>query len=284
MQIIVTQNAGFCFGVERAITMAFDATQDHEGDIYTLGPIIHNPQVVKTLSEEGVHSKDDVDEIEKGTVIIRSHGVEADTMKKVKGKTSLNVLDATCPFVKKVQNNAELMSSEGYSVLIVGDKKHPEVKGIVSYIKGPVYVAGTVSDVEKLPKIKMLGIVAQTTQSQENFDKIVEACMDKAEEIKICNTICDATEVRQYESTDLAKKVDCMIVIGGFNSANTKRLSSLCREIQPNTHHIEGADAIDENWFDGIKRVGVTAGASTPSTVIEEVRSKIEKIGLQNKL
>lgn len=284
MQIIVTQNAGFCFGVERAITMAFDATREHEGDIFTLGPIIHNPQVVQNLSEEGVHAKEDVEEIESGTVIIRSHGVEAGTMKKVKEKSSVNVLDATCPFVKKVQSNAELMSSEGYDVLIVGDKKHPEVKGIVSYIRGPVHVAGSVRDVEKLPKIKMLGIVAQTTQSKENFDKIVEACMSKAEEIKICNTICDATEVRQYESTDLAKKVDCMIVIGGYNSANTKRLTSLCREIQPNTHHIESVDAIDGNWFNEIKRVGVTAGASTPSTVIEEVRAKIEEIGLQNKL
>lgn len=284
MKIIVTQNAGFCFGVERAINMAFDASREYNGEIYTLGPIIHNPQVVKNLSDKGVISKDNADEIDDGTVIIRSHGVEADTMRKVKGKKNLNVLDATCPFVKKVQNNAELMSAEGYSVLIVGDEKHPEVKGIVSYIKGPVYVAGTVEDVENLPRLKMLGIVAQTTQSLENFDKIVDACMAKADEIKICNTICDATEVRQYESTDLAKKVDCMIVIGGFNSANTKRLASLCREIQPNTHHIEGVDGIDDAWFRGIERTGITAGASTPSSVIEEVRQKIESIGLQNKL
>lgn len=276
-RIIITQNAGFCFGVERATKIAFDASREHEKDIYTLGPIIHNPQVVKSLESEGVIAKKDIDEIEKGTVIIRSHGVSSEVMNRASSK-NLNILDATCPFVKKAQKNAEKLSSEGYTVLIVGDSKHPEVQGILSYVKGDVYVAGSVEDVEALPPIKKLGIVAQTTQSPDNFGKIVDACMKKAEDLNICNTICDATEVRQAESVELAKKVDCMLVIGGFNSANTKRLTSLCLQIQSNTHHIESVGELREEWFRDAESVGITAGASTPAEAIEEVRKKVEEL------
>ncbi len=275
VQIIVTQNAGFCFGVERATKIAFDASREHENEIYTLGPIIHNPQVVESLEKEGVITKKSLDEVEGGTVIIRSHGVTADVMKEAEGK-NLNVLDATCPFVKKAQKMAAKLSDEGYTVLIIGDRKHPEVQGIVSYVKGDVYVAGTAEEARTLPRLKKLGVVAQTTQSQENFNNIVDVCMERAEDVNICNTICDATEVRQDESTELARKVECMVVIGGFNSANTKRLASLCREIQNNTHHIESPDEIEASWFDGVEKIGVTAGASTPSSVIDEVRSRIE--------
>lgn len=278
-KIIVTQNAGFCFGVERATKIAFDASREHKEDLYTLGPIIHNPQVVNNLEKEGVKAKKELDEIEGGTVIIRSHGVSSDVMEKARSR-DLEILDATCPFVKKAQKMAEKLSIEGYTVLIVGDGKHPEVQGIVSYVKGDVFVAGTVEEVEKIPKVKKLGIVAQTTQSLENFNNIVDVCMEKAEDVNICNTICDATEVRQEESVDLARKVDCMIVIGGFNSANTKRLTSLCLEIQPNTHHIESAEEIKEDWVKDVKMVGITAGASTPSDAIEEVRKKVEELCL----
>lgn len=278
MQIIITQNAGFCFGVERATKIAFDASKQLNGDIYTLGPIIHNPQVVESLEKEGVVAKKSIDEIESGTVILRSHGVTADVLKMAEEK-NLKTLDATCPFVKKAQKTVKKLSEEGYTVLIVGDANHPEVQGIVSYADGDVYVAGTVEELKKLPNVDKLGIVAQTTQSQDNFNQIVDTCMSKAREIKTCNTICDATEVRQSESTVLAEKVDCMIVIGGLNSANTKRLASLCLEIQPNTHHIESAEEIRHSWFDGVEKVGVTAGASTPSDIIEEVKKVIEVMG-----
>jgi len=278
VQIIITQNAGFCFGVERATKIAFDASRELDGDIYTLGPIIHNPQVVESLEKEGVVAKKSLDEIKEGTVIIRSHGVTADVLKSAEEK-NLKTLDATCPFVKKAQKTVEKLSEEGYTVLIVGDAKHPEVQGIVSYASGDVYVAGNVEELEKLPHVEKLGIVAQTTQSQDNFNQIVDVCMSKAREIKTCNTICDATEVRQSESTTLAEKVDCMIVIGGLSSANTKRLASLCLEIQPNTHHIESAKEINSSWFDGVEKVGITAGASTPSDIIEEVKKIIDAIG-----
>ena len=278
-KIIVTQNAGFCFGVERATRMAFDASNKYESDLYTLGPIIHNPQVVKELENKGVKAKKGLDDIKGGTVIIRSHGISSDVMENANNR-DLNVLDATCPFVKKAQKNAEKLSQDGYAVLIIGDGKHPEVQGIVSYVKGDVFIAGTVEEVRNIPKIKKLGIVAQTTQSLENFNQIVDVCMEKADDVNICNTICDATEVRQEESVELARKVDSMIVIGGFNSANTKRLTSLCLEIQPNTHHIEFASEIKKEWVRNAAMVGITAGASTPSDAIEEVRKKVEELCL----
>ncbi len=276
-QIIVTQNAGFCFGVERATKIAFDAAKDHEDDIYTIGPIIHNPQVVNALESEGVIAKKDLNEINDGTVIIRSHGVTSDVMAEV-ARRDLNVLDATCPYVKKAQKNAERLSREGYAVLIVGDAKHPEVQGIVSYVKGDVYVASTVEDVRSIPHVKRLGIVAQTTQSHANFNEIANACLEKAEDVNVCNTICGATGIRQEESAELAGKVDCMLVIGGFSSANTKRLVDLCFAIQPNTHHIESVSDIKELWFKSAERVGITAGASTPSEIIEDVRKKVANL------
>lgn len=276
-QIIVTQNAGFCFGVERATKMAFDASSKHKDPIYTIGPIIHNPQVVKDLEAEGVLARNDISDITGGTVIVRSHGVAADVLEGAKSK-KLEILDATCPFVKKAQKNAKELSEDGYTVLVVGDGKHPEVQGILSYVEGEVYVANSVEDIERMNPVKRLGIVAQTTQSQENFDAIVNACMEKSDDIKICNTICDATQVRQSESIALAGRVDCMIVIGGYNSANTKRLASLCREILDNTHHIESVDEIEDSWFVAAQKVGITAGASTPSVTIEEVRKCIDEI------
>lgn len=277
-KIIVTQNAGFCFGVERATKIAFDAAKEHEDDIYTIGPIIHNPQVVSALESEGVIAKKDLSEINDGTVIIRSHGVTSDVMAEVE-KRDLNILDATCPYVKKAQRTAERLSREGYAVLIVGDAKHPEVQGIVSYVKGEVYVAASVDDLKDMPNnIKKIGIVAQTTQSHDNFNKIANACMEKADDVNVCNTICGATGVRQEESVELAGKVDCMIVIGGFSSANTKRLTDLCLAIQSNTHHIESVSDIKEIWFKSAEKVGITAGASTPSEIIEEVRKKVAKL------
>ncbi len=277
MQIIVTENAGFCFGVERATKIAFDASRECKDNIYTLGPIIHNPQVVKELENEGVIAKKSLNDIDGGTVILRSHGVESEVLDQALAK-KLNILDATCPFVKKAQKHVEKLSKEGYSVLIVGDGNHPEVQGIISYAKGDVFVAGSVNDLHEMPDFEKLGIVAQTTQSQENFNKIVDACMEKSRDIKVCNTICDATQISQEESISLSKKVGCMLVVGGYSSANTKRLASLCKSIQINTHHIESAREIDKGWLHGIDRVGITAGASTPASVIDDVKATVEML------
>lgn len=277
MEVFVVKTAGFCFGVKRAINMAYDAAKEASDEIYTLGPIIHNPQVVSKLEESKIYAKKNIDDIKNGTVIIRSHGVELKEMKEAKNK-KLNIIDATCPFVKKAQEHAEELSRDGYFVVVVGEKEHPEVKSIVSYGDKNVVVLESASDVKKLSRVKKMGIVAQTTQSIENLQAIVSECLKKAGELKVFNTICNATFVRQTESTELASKVDCMIVVGGKNSANTNRLAEVCKKIQPNIYHIETKAELKSEWFERVKKVGITAGASTPNWIIEDVVKTIKNI------
>lgn len=277
MEVILAKHAGFCFGVKRATQLAFDAA-GKGGDTYTLGPIIHSPQVVQRLEDMGVKLVEDVGEIKNGsTVIIRSHGVAAEELEAAV-RADLAIVDATCPFVKKAQEHVATLSKEGYDVVVVGDAVHPEVQGIVSYATGRVYVVSSGKDVDRLPRMAKMGVVAQTTQSFEHLNEVVTACLARGGETRVYNTICDATAVRQEETKKLAGEVDCMIVIGGFNSANTRRLAQICRELLPRTHHIETAGQIDPSWFDGVERVGVTAGASTPKWLIDEVTERISAI------
>ncbi|WP_136523272.1 4-hydroxy-3-methylbut-2-enyl diphosphate reductase [Geomonas ferrireducens] len=277
MEVILAKHAGFCFGVKRATHLAFDAA-DRGGDTYTLGPIIHSPQVVQRLEEMGVKSVESVEEVKNGgTIIIRSHGVASSELEAAV-QAELEVVDATCPFVKKAQEHVATLSKEGYDVIVVGDAVHPEVQGIVSYATGRVYVVSSGKEVDRLPRMAKMGVVAQTTQSFEHLNDVVASCLERGGETRVYNTICDATAVRQYETKKLAGEVDCMIVIGGFNSANTKRLAQICRELLPRTHHIETAGQIDPAWFEGVSRVGVTAGASTPKWLIDEVIARISAI------
>ncbi len=277
MEVFVVKTAGFCFGVKRAINMAYDAEKEASDEIYTLGPIIHNPQVVSKLEESKIYAKKTLTDIKNGTVIIRSHGVTLEEINAAKNK-SLKIVDATCPFVKKAQEHAEELNKDGYFIVVVGEKDHPEVKSIVSYGGKNVIVLESAEDVAKISRVKKMGIVAQTTQSIENFRAIVSECLKKAGEIKVFNTICNATYVRQTESTELASKVDCMIVVGGKNSANTNRLAEVCKKIQENTHHIETKSELKPAWFEGVKKVGITAGASTPNWIIEEVANLVKSI------
>lgn len=276
MEIILAKNAGFCFGVKRATQMAFKAA-DQCSKTFTLGPIIHSPQVVHKLEEMGVGVVDNLSKILDGTVIIRSHGVLASEMEEAKQK-KLSIVDATCPFVKKAQEHVKYLSDANYHVLVVGDADHPEVLGLVSYGKDNVHVVASGEEVRLLPKMNKVGVVAQTTQSFENLKNVVDECLCRGGEVRVFNTICDATAVRQQEATELARQVDCMIVIGGFNSANTKRLAEICKEIQPNTHHIETAQELNPAWFRGIGTTGVTAGASTPKWIIDDVMDKLRDI------
>ncbi|HEY5975379.1 MAG TPA: 4-hydroxy-3-methylbut-2-enyl diphosphate reductase [Geobacteraceae bacterium] len=281
MEIILAKQAGFCFGVKRATQMAFEAA-DRGGDTFTLGPIIHSPQVVHRLEEMGVKVLRDLGDMDKGTIIIRSHGVTSAELEEAVQK-QLEVVDATCPFVKKAQEHVSSLSSAGYDVVVVGDADHPEVQGIVSFAKGRVFVVGSGEEAARLPKMAKIGIVAQTTQSFENLQNVVVECLAKAGEIRVFHTICDATAVRQEEAKSLATRVDCMIVIGGYNSANTKRLAEVCAELQPRTYHIETAQQLDPAWFDGVDRVGVTAGASTPKWLIDEVIERVEQCNRDKK-
>lgn len=278
MEIILAKSAGFCFGVRRATQMAFEAAAEHEA-ICSLGPVIHSPQVVKGLAEQGVKVVASVDDIPPGSVIIRSHGVTASEMARVQEK-NLTIVDATCPFVKKAQEYATRLSEEGYTVVIVGELEHPEVQGIVSYAgEAVVHVVADSQQAAALPRMNKVGILAQTTQLYENLKDIMEICLTKCQELRVFNTICDATSVRQNEAREIASTVDLMFVIGGHASANTSRLARICREIQPHTWHIETTEEIEPEWFAGVAKVGVTAGASTPRWLIDEVVARITELG-----
>jgi 4-hydroxy-3-methylbut-2-enyl diphosphate reductase len=233
---------------------------------------------VQRLEEKGVRVINDLSQIEKGRIILRSHGVTSSEMKEAHEK-GLEVIDATCPFVRKAQSYVKLLSDKGYEVLVVGDRDHPEVQGIVSYASREVTVVASADEAKSLPTVKRLGVVAQTTQSYETLEAVVQVCLAKVQELRVFNTICDATSVRQDEAKILARKVDCMVVIGGYNSANTRRLAEICMELQPRTHHVEIADQLSVEWFSGIKSVGITAGASTPKWLIDEVVERIKAIG-----
>jgi 4-hydroxy-3-methylbut-2-en-1-yl diphosphate reductase len=278
MKIILAESAGFCFGVKRATSMAFEAAE-HYHQICSLGPIIHSPQLVKKLEEKGVQVIESVEDIPEGAVIIRSHGVTSAELDGILSR-EMKIVDATCPFVKKAQDHAALLSREGYVVILVGEAEHPEVQGIVSYARdGEVYVVADRRQAEELPRKSRIGVVAQTTQSFENLRQVAEVCLEKSKELRVFNTICSATTVRQNEARNIARQVDMMLVIGGFNSANTNRLAQICQEIQPRTHHVETAEQIDAAWFAGVSTVGITAGASTPRWIIDEVTQRVELLG-----
>ncbi|GAB4163937.1 MAG: 4-hydroxy-3-methylbut-2-enyl diphosphate reductase [Geothermobacteraceae bacterium] len=274
-EILLAKSAGFCFGVKRATSMAFESA-DAEPSLASLGPIIHSPQLVHRLEEKGVRVVDHPDEIVEEAVIVRSHGVTSGEMAALAEK-KVRVVDATCPFVKKAQEYAASLSAEGYHLVVVGEAEHPEVQGIVSYgAKGRVSVVAAADEAASLGKFARLAIIAQTTQSFDNFRQIVDVCLKHARELRVYNTICNATSVRQKEARKIAGQVSLMLVVGGYNSANTSRLAQICRDIQPNTHHVETADDLDPDWFRDADRIGVTAGASTPDWLIEQV---LERVG-----
>lgn len=274
MEILLAKSAGFCFGVKRATQMAFDAAEQHDA-LHSLGPLIHSPQMVRKLEEHGIRVCRRVEEADGEAIVVRSHGVTAGERVDLEtcGKT---IVDATCPFVTRAQEYAAELSRDGYQLVLVGEAHHPEVQGIVSYASGEVFVVASPAEAQELPKSRKLGIIAQTTQSIENFREIVGVCLEKTRQLKIYNTICDATSVRQDEAVSIAAQVELMLVVGGYNSANTTRLAELCREQGTSTYHVETAGEIDPAWFVGVQRVGVTAGASTPQFLIDEI---VETLG-----
>ncbi len=274
MKVQVAKSAGYCFGVKRATKMAFEAVEEH-APICSLGPIIHSPQLVKTLEDKGVCVIQRVEDIEKGAVIVRSHGVTSSELEAIAAR-DLTIIDATCPFVKNAQEHAAQLSRDGYTVIIVGEKEHPEVQGIVSFAaSGEVWVVGSPEEAESLPRRRRIGLVAQTTQSYENLRRIADLCLSRSAELRIFNTICDATSVRQEEARRIADLSDVVLVIGGFNSANTNRLAQICSQIQPRTYHIETAEQIEPGWFHECTSVGITAGASTPHWIIDDVVNRL---------
>jgi 4-hydroxy-3-methylbut-2-enyl diphosphate reductase len=274
MKLFIAKSAGFCFGVKRAMDMGLEAVKKHPKHLYTLGPLIHNPQAVEFLGQLGIKVKDRIESIPRGTVIFRSHGVSLRDLKKAKEK-KLCIIDATCPIVKRAQFFANCLHRNGYNLLIVGDAHHPEVEAIRSYLTGGVEVVENVEAVKHLGPWKKLGIVAQTTQSFDHFREIVTTSLERGKEVRVFNTICHAATIRQKETVEIAKKASCMIVIGGYNSGNTQRLAAICRKIQPHTYHIETARELNPRWLARKERVGLTGGASTPLWIIKEVERRI---------
>ncbi len=275
MKVYVVKQAGFCFGVKRAIKLACDAAEIKNRRVYTLGPLIHNPQVVEDLERKGVHVIKDIKGIKTGALIIRSHGIDPRILKQLKGKP-VEVVDATCPFVRKAQRKAKLLYDQGYQVAVVGEADHPEVQGIVGYVNDSAVVINQNRMRSKLGRFKKLGVVAQTTLSIDAFKQAIGRLVENTEELKVCNTICHATARTQKATLRLAGKVDMMIVVGGHNSANTSRLAKLCKEYGTPTHQVETDKGLRRFWFKHLNSVGVTAGTSTPDWLIKQVVDRIK--------
>lgn len=274
MEVILADYLGFCYGVKRAIHLARSSAQS--GSASTLGPIIHNPQMVARLAGEGIGAVDSLTEVSSGeTVIIRSHGVGPAVYEEVKER-GLHIVDATCPHVKKAQMAAHQLSKDGREVVVIGEKQHPEVKSIFEWSGRNAVVVETEKEAKEFPPCGKLGIVAQTTFSGDKFQQIVSCLLEKSNDIHILRTICTATDQRQKAAIELAGKVDLMLVIGGKNSANTTRLAQLCAE-RTMTHHLETASELQDEWFYHIKKIGITAGASTPDWIIKEVYQKCQR-------
>ena len=274
MNVVLAEHAGFCFGVKRAVKLADRAAEALSGPVHTLGPLIHNPQVVEKLADKGVRKVDKLNDIDGGVVILRSHGVSSPQIVEEAERKGLEVVNATCPFVTNAQRYAKQLVDEGYQVVMVGDRNHPETKSVLGHAGGEILVTESFGEVRRFLNRfskKRVGIISQTTQTYSKFSEIVVQCLEICEEVKIFNTICYATEDRQKEAEKLSSQVDAMVVVGGRNSANTTHLAEICKRNDIPVYHIETSGEIQPDWFQGIHSVGVTAGASTPDWIIQDV-------------
>ncbi|MGD9155790.1 MAG: bifunctional 4-hydroxy-3-methylbut-2-enyl diphosphate reductase/30S ribosomal protein S1 [Bacillota bacterium] len=278
MEIILAKTAGFCFGVKRALELVDQALADTGTPIYSLGPLIHNPAVVAELETRGLKPVETLRGIGAGRVVIRSHGVGPSVIAMAQAQ-QLTLIDATCPFVKNVQELALTLDREGYQVVIVGEREHAEVKGVLDAVKGAAIVIEDPDEVDRELVAPKVGIVSQTTQESAAFNRVVGAIVPYAKECRIFNTICLATARRQQEAAELSRQVERMIVVGGKNSANTRHLAQICRSGGTLTYQVEDAAELQTGWFAGVSRIGVTAGASTPDAQIFSVVEKINLLG-----
>ena len=275
MKVLVAEKCGFCPGVRNAINLA-QKTLREKKDVSSLGHIIHNEDVVSRLSKDGLKPVDSIDAIDSGTVLIRSHGATLDQLEKIREK-GLQIVDATCVLVKRVQKIAQQLHEEGYRVLIIGDKDHPEVKAVVGYTDG-VEVVGSPEDLDKISNNKKLGVICQTTQSPDHFTEMIAAIARRGfSEMKVINTLCRETMERQQAAVKLCRQVDIMFVLGGLHSANTRKLAELCKNHNSQTYHLQNWAEFDKKLLCGKATAGVTAGASTPDEVIQEFVENLER-------
>ncbi|SCY08276.1 4-hydroxy-3-methylbut-2-enyl diphosphate reductase [Butyrivibrio sp. INlla14] len=301
MEVIVAEHAGFCFGVTKAVDTVYEqiakkSDGENVGNIYTYGPIIHNETVVSDLEKKGVSVIDSIDDLKsladrfeenrkngssdedkaKGTIVIRSHGVTREVQELIE-KTGLDVIDATCPFVKRIHKVVLEESNKGASIIVVGSANHPEVEGIVSYVNGKVFVIDGPESAAKFSENKETNytVVAQTTFNKKKFQETVEIFKNNGYNINIVNTICNATDERQTEAEEIASRADAMIVIGGAHSSNSRKLYEICKEKCADTYFIQTLEDLHLNLTGNVKLIGITAGASTPKNIIEEVQNYV---------
>ena len=279
MEVITAKSAGFCFGVKRAVEKVYEVADRKNDPVYTYGPIIHNEEVVKDLEKKGVsvlETEEELKNLTEGTVIIRSHGVPRRIYDQIR-EQGLDYVDVTCPFVLKIHRIVERESKAGRHIVIIGNRTHPEVEGIRGWCEGPSTVIRTKEEAEdflKNPPEKVC-IVSQTTFNYKNFQELVEILAKKRYDRLVLNTICNATNERQAEAAEIAKTVDAMIVIGGRHSSNTQKLFEICSGECKNTYYIQTLADLDSDRFQSIQCVGITAGASTPNKIIEEVSKHV---------
>ena len=278
MEVILAESAGFCFGVKRAVEKVYEQAAIGK-KIYTFGPIIHNEEVVKDLENKGVtviETEEELTLLTEGTVVIRSHGVSKHTCDMI-AQSGLECVDATCPFVKRIHNIVEKESAAGKKIIIIGNAGHPEVEGIMGWSHTPASVIESAEEAENFncKKDEMLCIVSQTTFNYNKFKDLVEIFQKKGYNVNVVNTICNATEERQTQAREIAARVDAMIVIGGKHSSNTRKLYEICKEKCANTYFIQTLDDLHLELPETAALVGITAGASTPNNIIEEVQNYV---------
>lgn len=290
MKVLVAEKCGFCHGVRNAISVAEKilapskkkkksrqepAKENNKSQVYSLGPIIHNRDVVDRLAKMGLKTVNKVEEIHSGTVLIRSHGAAPGQTARLKEK-GLNIIDATCILVKRVQHIAQELENDNYKIVIIGDEKHPEVQAVVGCLKDVTVIADE-SDLHKLPENSKLGIICQTTEIPEHFGRVLGAIgRGSFIELKVINTLCKEAIKRQESAVQLCKQVDIMFVLGGLESANTKRLAELCKKVNEHTFHLQNWNELDKNVLSDKNTAGVTAGASTPEWIIDEFVKNLE--------
>lgn len=283
MRIKIANHSGFCFGVKRAINIARKTRKEKKGIVLTLGDLIHNKRVINELKEEGIDSVDDISKIKKGTVIIRSHGVSPEIVEKLKEK-NIEVIDATCPFVKRIHRLAKKLVDEGYELIIIGDPKHPEIKALMGYANNKGIIINTLDEIRKLRKKAKRAVIAQSTQDVSFFKECINKLIDLTNELRIYNTICDSTRVRQESTLKLASEVDVMFIVGDKKSSNTNKLFKISKEIQPRTYFIESENDVKFEMINSYENIGISAGASTPQELIDEVIEKIKKLKLNKNI
>lgn len=273
--IILAKTSGFCMGVKRAMKLAIETAQKTDSKVYTCGPLIHNPQAIEYLREQGVETSLDWQKIQNGTLIIRAHGMPLTNIKEIEAK-GLNIVDATCPHVKTSQKQIQKYSDLGYFIYIIGDQSHPEILSLQSFAKN-FEVISNLESAKKVTHKNKIMVISQTTFNADEYKEISDVLKEKADEAIICNSICQATSLRQNEIKELAAKADAVVIVGGKNSANTKRLAQIASEICSNTKHIETEAELNLKDFESCQTIAVSAGASTPDFITNRVIEFLEK-------